>query len=193
MDDSSIASIPERAAGVLLGTAAGDKNGGPQRLAFMLCDSVISLEGLDVNRLWQNWYSPWYKLRGFDTGTSFAKVQHYATKINQDAHVAKFDPASCAEDMYKKALKEHSEVPAGIGSAHRNAVLSVFPLFPDSLLPPEDHDTTTNAKPSTVITLREAATEECKLTHYAPICTEVCVSICHLCRYLIQGHSWKKQ
>lgn len=57
----------ERAAGVLLGLAAGDKNGGPQRLALLLAYSVFVNGKFDAEDVWSR-YAKWYDTGGFDTG-----------------------------------------------------------------------------------------------------------------------------
>ncbi|MCB9742610.1 MAG: ADP-ribosylglycohydrolase family protein [Alphaproteobacteria bacterium] len=63
----SDASATDRARGLLLGLAAGDRNGGPIRMALELAESLIEhrrYSGPDVFHR----YLTWYQAEGFDTG-----------------------------------------------------------------------------------------------------------------------------
>ena len=53
----------DRVSGLLLGLTAGDKNGGPMRMALRLVESLAKCESLqmeDLEERYLNWYSRTY-------------------------------------------------------------------------------------------------------------------------------------
>ena len=59
--------------GILIGLAAGDRNGGPIRMAFRLTTSLIVLERFDRADVLQR-YLDWWHNGAFDTGPIAAHV-----------------------------------------------------------------------------------------------------------------------
>ncbi len=62
-----------RVAGTLLGLAAGDRVGGPIRMAQLLAQSLIARRTLDLPDVGQR-YLAWWQVRGFDTGPTTGQV-----------------------------------------------------------------------------------------------------------------------
>lgn len=77
-------SVRDRCAGVLWGIAAGDKNGGPIRMAVLLAESLVAKSGYDHDHVISK-YNTWFlgkdKERCFDTGTTFYNVFQYMRKV----------------------------------------------------------------------------------------------------------------
>merc|ERR1712228_1018527 len=170
--------------GVLGGLAAGDKNGGPQRLAMLLAYSVFTQQKFDVNNIW-NLYSKWYEKGGFDTGNSFIKIYKALQQQNKETTT----PTKICQILYDSVIA-NNEIPSiGIGSGHRAAVLSMFPFFIDPFQQNEEKqdDKLQNIK---VQKLQNVAVEESCLTHYAPLCRHYSIAINYLCRSLIIGYEW---
>lgn len=66
-----------RVAGVLRGLAAGDRIGGPVRMALLLAASVHASRGLDLHDVAQR-YLQWWREGAFDTGPTVARVLELA-------------------------------------------------------------------------------------------------------------------
>lgn len=67
----------DRCAGVLWGLAAGDKNGGPIRMAVILSETLMrskSFSKADVVASYQGWYQGKDDEPCFDTGQTFSNV-----------------------------------------------------------------------------------------------------------------------
>ncbi len=79
--------ISNRVAGVLLGLAAGDRNGGPLQMALCLAESLIERRGFDRDDIAAR-YVDWWKHGGFDTGPIAGSV------FEAVAHGKGFDEAS---------------------------------------------------------------------------------------------------
>jgi ADP-ribosylglycohydrolase len=65
MDDSTDAE--DRCQGVLIGLAAGDKIGGPIRMAVRLAESLLDCNGFNSTDI-LNRYLDWWREGAFDTG-----------------------------------------------------------------------------------------------------------------------------
>ncbi len=76
----SFVSVQERVAGLILGLAAGDKNGGPIRMALRLAGSLDRLRTFDAQDV-GNCYLEWFTKEGFDTGPIAAAVILFAIHI----------------------------------------------------------------------------------------------------------------
>ncbi len=68
--------VQERVAGLILGLAAGDKNGGPIRMALRLAGSLDRLQKFDAQDV-GNCYLEWFTKEGFDTGPIAAAVAYF--------------------------------------------------------------------------------------------------------------------
>jgi ADP-ribosyl-[dinitrogen reductase] hydrolase len=68
-----LTSIQDRVAGTLLGLAAGDRIGGPLRMALCLAESLLSQRKFDSQHVFEA-YRTWYLNGGFDTGPTTARV-----------------------------------------------------------------------------------------------------------------------
>ncbi len=65
--------VYDRAIGAIFGLAAGDRIGGPTRMAFILGQYLLSQQTFNKHELLEE-YLKWWKKRGFDTGPITAKV-----------------------------------------------------------------------------------------------------------------------
>ena len=65
--------IEDRIRGVLYGLAAGDRIGGPLRMALCLSESLIAEPGFQAEGVFKR-YSAWYFDGGFDTGPTASQV-----------------------------------------------------------------------------------------------------------------------
>jgi ADP-ribosylglycohydrolase len=59
--------IGNRLQGILLGLAAGDRNGGPTQMALRLAESLVELGHFDAEDIF-NRYIGWWRQEGFDSG-----------------------------------------------------------------------------------------------------------------------------
>ncbi len=59
--------------GLLLGLAAGDKNGGPIQMALCLAESLAEQRMFDLESIWQSYFQ-WWAREGFDTGPTAESV-----------------------------------------------------------------------------------------------------------------------
>ena len=111
----------DRIAGCLYGLAAGDRNGGPLRMALLLGESLVELQRLDEGDVARR-YLHWWQNGAFDTGPTFAAVYQRVAKGTSvpdavlDAHVA-VDGQT-----------------AGVNSAHRCPPLALAGFIPDDQL-----------------------------------------------------------
>jgi ADP-ribosylglycohydrolase len=69
----SIGEIRDRVRGVLWGLAAGDRNGGPIRMAVRLAEGLVERRGFDPEDLLAR-YLGWWRAGAFDTGPTTAQV-----------------------------------------------------------------------------------------------------------------------
>jgi len=65
--------VKDRVEGILLGLAAGDRNGGPIRMAVRLAESLIGCGNVDVDDIGER-YLDWWHNGAFDTGPTAARV-----------------------------------------------------------------------------------------------------------------------
>lgn len=56
-DDTAVDGKRDRCAGVLVGLAAGDRNGGPVRLAIRLLESLLEKKGFDKSDVVEKYLS----------------------------------------------------------------------------------------------------------------------------------------
>jgi ADP-ribosylglycohydrolase len=112
-----------RVEGALLGLSAGDRNGGPIRMALRLAESLAERTEFDLEDLGRR-YLAWWKEGAFDTGPVAARV------LELVAAGSTFGEASRQVDV------EHSGLTAGCNPAHRCAPLAMCAAIPDDGLPP---------------------------------------------------------
>jgi ADP-ribosylglycohydrolase len=65
--------LQEKAAGTLLGLAAGDRIGGPIRMALRVAESLIDRRGFDAADVAAR-YLAWWREGAFDTGPTGGRV-----------------------------------------------------------------------------------------------------------------------
>ena len=77
-------STRDRCAGVMWGLAAGDKNGGPIRMAILLAESLVAKSGYDRDNTISK-YNGWFLGKDsepcFDTGNTFNSVFKHMRKV----------------------------------------------------------------------------------------------------------------
>lgn len=111
--------VEARAVGVLLGLAAGDRIGGPLRMALRVAESLRDRGGLDVSDIGMR-YLDWWRESAFDTGPTVAQV------LSLVASGASFEQASIRVD------EKAGGMTAGCNPAHRSAPLAMCASIEDS-------------------------------------------------------------
>jgi len=152
-----------RVEGLLLGLAAGDRNGGPQRLALRVAETLADHPGIPLRTdvvaqkylAWQ--YPPPGDVdRAFDTGPTFERVFARVHEIGLERL-----PEVVASDL--AATKS-----AGVGAAHRNVVIAMAVWLDDEAL-------------------RRSAEAESALTHGHPEAIATAAATVALCSQLLRG------
>jgi ADP-ribosyl-[dinitrogen reductase] hydrolase len=115
MSDTSSA---DRCRGVLIGLAAGDRNGGPIRMAVRLAESLIACGGFDPEDALGR-YLRWWREGAFDTGP----VSGRALEL-----LAAGVPAS---DASARVHREFGGKTAGCNPAHRSPPLAMLASVAD--------------------------------------------------------------
>jgi ADP-ribosylglycohydrolase len=118
----SVIDVQNRCRGVLLGLAAGDRNGGPIRMAVRLAESLLELGRFDpadaVGR-----YLRWWGEGAFDTGpVSGRALELMAAGMSSSAASA-------------QVHRESGGKTAGCNSAHRSSPLAMLASLADNDLP----------------------------------------------------------
>ncbi|OPY89739.1 MAG: ADP-ribosylglycohydrolase [Syntrophaceae bacterium PtaU1.Bin231] len=111
----------DRVRGILFGLAAGDRIGGPVRMALELAESLIGCAAFDVRDI-AGRYLSWWRMGGFDTGPTAARV---------------FESAATGLTYEKAAIQVHRECgeqTAGCNPAHRCAPIAMAASIPDELV-----------------------------------------------------------
>ena len=106
--------VKDRVEGILLGLAAGDRNGGPIRMAVRLAESLVERGTIDVDDIATR-YLDWWHEGAFDTGPTAARV---------------FTLVDSGLSFYAAARQVHVETgeqTAGCNPAHRSAPLAMLP------------------------------------------------------------------
>lgn len=157
--------LDARRCAVLLGLAAGDRNGGPQRLAVRMLEAVAMHPQQPYPRdsvaaAYLSWYSPPPQVhdRAFDTGAAFDAVFH---KVSARG-IAFLDVA--VQEVHERLDS------AGVGAAHRAVALSLVPWWDDEQL-------------------CAAARSEATITHLHCDAVETAVASAVICRKLMGGSS----
>jgi ADP-ribosyl-[dinitrogen reductase] hydrolase len=101
-----------RIAGILIGTAAGDRNGGPIQMAIRVAESLVAQNGLDLADI-SDRYLTWWLEGAFDTGPVTEKVLelvHLGLPFEEASHAVH---------------EELGGFTAGCNAAHRVAPLAM--------------------------------------------------------------------
>jgi ADP-ribosylglycohydrolase len=111
-------SSADRCRGVLVGLAAGDRNGGPIRMAVRLAESLLACGGFDLADI-LNRYLAWWRDGAFDTGPVSGRV---------------LELVAAGMPVVEATAKVHREFggkTAGCNPAHRSSPLSMLAAIPD--------------------------------------------------------------
>jgi ADP-ribosylglycohydrolase len=106
--------VRDRVEGILIGLAAGDRNGGPIRMAVRLAESLADRRQVDVDDIGTR-YLDWWHEGAFDAGPTAARV---------------FALVDSGLSFYEAAQQVHVETgeqTAGCNPAHRSAPLAMMP------------------------------------------------------------------
>jgi ADP-ribosylglycohydrolase len=150
--------VSSRALGVVQGLCAGDRNGGPQRMALRIMESLASTrEGQsfsseDVARRYHSWFQGGNNEpeRAYDTGAVFSAVMRVFPT-----------PSSRVPRSVESA---------GVNAGHRVAVLCIAPWLNDAML------------------IARAARDEAMITHCHTEAVETAAAVALICRHLVYEH-----
>lgn len=117
-----MSTIRGRARGVLLGLAAGDRNGGPIRMAIRVAESLAERRRFDPEDILDR-YRSWWREGAIDTGPTVATV----LELIEDG----VNPAMAVE----RAHQEAGGLSGGCNPAHRSAPLAMAAFLNDDELP----------------------------------------------------------
>jgi ADP-ribosylglycohydrolase len=120
----------DRVEGILIGLAAGDRNGGPLRMALRLAESLIALQRFDRADVLQR-YLAWWNAGGFDTGPVAAEVFRLI-----DAGVS---PGDASAQVHQAS----GGMTAGCNPAHRSVPLAMAACLADGNLAAAAHEEAT--------------------------------------------------
>ncbi len=105
--------VIDRAEGLLLGLAAGDRNGGPIQMATRLAESLIEKGNVDIPDIGSR-YMDWWRNGAFDTGPTAASA--FALVDSGESF------ANAAEQIHRQS----NGLTAGRNPAHRSAPLAML-------------------------------------------------------------------
>ncbi|MGB7794232.1 MAG: ADP-ribosylglycohydrolase family protein [Terrimicrobiaceae bacterium] len=111
----------EKVTGILFGLAAGDRIGGPVRMAIRVAASLHDKRGFAAEDIGER-YRDWWRAGAFDTGPTVARV------LRLVECGASFPEAACRVDH------ESGGMTAGCNPAHRSAPLAMCAEIEDSSL-----------------------------------------------------------
>ncbi len=111
-----------RCEGLLLGLAAGDRNGGPIRMAVRLAESLLELGRFDADDIVGR-YLKWWKEGAFDTGP----VSDLALQFMVEG----FSPSEAVSKVHYQCAGQT----AGCNPAHRSSPLAMLAPLSDDELP----------------------------------------------------------
>ncbi|MEL6150059.1 MAG: ADP-ribosylglycohydrolase family protein, partial [Chloroflexota bacterium] len=113
--------IKDRAAGVLIGLAAGDTIGGPVRMAHLLAQRLLAQQAFNADDVRQQ-YLTWWRDDGFDTGPTAAHVFEL------------IEGGMSPEGAVRQVHEWHNRLTAGCNPAHRAPVMAAAAFLPDETL-----------------------------------------------------------
>jgi len=111
----------DKARGVLVGLAAGDRNLGPIEMALMICESLNECGAFDREDVVNRWLV-WWQDGAWDTGRIFDEVMQL---IDQG-----FEAMQAAQSVHE----QNGGMTAGCNGAHRAPVLATFQGLADNEL-----------------------------------------------------------
>lgn len=117
----SVGESQDRVRGVLVGLAAGDRNGGPIRMAVRLAEGLIERQRFDSEDLLAR-YLGWWRAGAFDTGPTTAEVLRLV-----DAGVPNSEAVLRVHEV-------SGGLTAGCNPAHRSPPLAMAAPLPDEAL-----------------------------------------------------------
>lgn len=104
--------LQEKVKGVILGLAAGDRIGGPTKMATLLGESLVENSSFIANDVWGK-YNSWWLTDGFDVGNVSEKVFNLVAQgMQQEAAVSAVD-------------QELNGMTAGCNPVHRNMPIAM--------------------------------------------------------------------
>ena len=110
--------VEDRCRGVLIGLAAGDRIGGPIRMAVRLAESLIDCGRFDPSDI-LNRYLSWWREGAFDTGPVSERVfSLLAAEMS-------------VQNVTAQVHREFNSMTAGCNPAHRSPPLSMFAAIED--------------------------------------------------------------
>lgn len=113
--------VKDRVRGVIMGLAAGDRIGGPVRMAIRLAESLATQQRFDLDHI-AHCYLHWWDRGAFDTGPVAASVfQLVASGMSFDEAVSRVD-------------RERKGLTAGCNPAHRSSPLAMASFLKDEEL-----------------------------------------------------------
>lgn len=158
----------DRAAGILMGLVAGDRNGGPARLAKRLSESLAlrrSFDADDVARRWHEWFLTG---RSYDEGPiTLAVLRALRTPIPFRGTAKAFEEAAREVDV------RFGGETAGSGPLRRAAPIAAVPFLDAAAM-------------------EEAARGQARLTHRHPLAGESAAAVVLACRLLVEGRPWSE-
>jgi ADP-ribosylglycohydrolase len=113
--------VEDRVTGVLLGLAAGDRNGGPVRMALAVAESLRDRGTFDADDIGER-YLQWWREGAFDTGATAARVLALSV---------------CGVSLKQALVRADQEargMTAGCNPAHRAAPIAMSGAIEDSQL-----------------------------------------------------------
>lgn len=113
--------ILDRVRGILIGLAAGDRNGGPVRMACRLAASLVDRQAFDPADIRRR-YLDWWRSGGFDTGPVAAKV------------FTLLEAGVPPEEAPARIHAQSGGMTAGCNPAHRSAPLAMAAFLPEESL-----------------------------------------------------------
>eukprot|EP01095_Lingulamoeba_sp_RSL-Kostka_P017703 TRINITY_DN9385_c0_g1_i1.p1 TRINITY_DN9385_c0_g1~~TRINITY_DN9385_c0_g1_i1.p1 ORF type:complete len:296 (-),score=93.99 TRINITY_DN9385_c0_g1_i1:1361-2248(-) len=132
--------LKDRIQGCFFGLMAGDKNGGPQRLALRVARSLKEnnnmLEIDDVVQKYAHWFvgPPFDTSTAFDTGNCFINV--FSNLVDNREYSKMKNPKLDIIFSANKIAKKYNMRSAGIGAAHRSVAIGCtnYDYDPDKLI-----------------------------------------------------------
>src|SRR5262245_50107484 len=118
---SDITTVEDRCRGVLIGLAAGDRNGGPIRMAVRLTESLLELGRFDPADIVAR-YLRWWREGAFDTGPVSGRAL--------ELMAAGMSPSEASAQVHR----EFGGKTAGCNPAHRSPPLAMLAALADEAL-----------------------------------------------------------
>jgi ADP-ribosylglycohydrolase len=165
-----VAEISNRCRGLMIGLAAGDRNGGPIQMALMLAESLAKQQDykpVDAFLGYNSWYNSGKGVDAWDTGPTSRQLLHLHNATKSIAFDDRY--LEILEDRSRKLNQRLNGLTAGVNAAHRVAPLALGWFLNNDQL------------------LIEAAQQESRLTHWSSISQDTCAVVAVLCRQLLLG------